>query len=116
MLSTYQTTDQGKRTRAHLLKHLSETEELSREELSQRSGLTYDQVRRQTKNLCIDGTIKSRIEGGKRVYRLRRGAIAASGFLLVLGMSWAIPVKLKHSVRQHGQYLHHSHGYRTGHI
>jgi len=43
---------------------------MSREQLVN-CGLTYDQVRRQTKNLCIEGMIKSRLEGGKRIYQLR---------------------------------------------
>ena len=71
MISTYETTDQGRKTRSQLLAHIQPGEECTREELVNRSGLTYDQVRRQTKNLCIDGIIKSRLEDGKRIYQLR---------------------------------------------
>jgi len=71
MISTYETTDQGQQTRSHLLAHIQPNEEYTREELVNLSGLTYDQVRRQTKNLCIDGIIKSRLEDGKRIYQLR---------------------------------------------
>ncbi len=78
MLSIYETTDQGRKTRSHLLQHISPHEELSREDLIQRSGLTYDQVRRQTKNLGMEGVLKSRLEGGKRLYRLRQSFIEGS--------------------------------------
>lgn len=72
MLSTYEQTGQGRKTRSQLLTQIQPNKEYSREDLVNLSGLTYDQVRRQTKNLCIEGVIKSRIgEGGKRIYRLR---------------------------------------------
>jgi len=71
MISTYETTDQGRKTRSQLLAHIQPGEEYTREDLINISGLTYDQVRRQTKNLCIEGVIKSRLEGGKRIYQLR---------------------------------------------
>ncbi len=70
MLSQYETTGQGQRTRSRLIQCLEENGEMSREQLVN-CGLTYDQVRRQTKNLCIEGMIKSRLEGGKRIYQLR---------------------------------------------
>lgn len=78
MISIYETTNQGQKTRLQLLQHILPDEELSRDDLIQRSGLTYDQVRRQTKNLCIEGVIKSRLEGGRRVYRLRQSFIHSS--------------------------------------
>jgi predicted ArsR family transcriptional regulator len=67
----YRTTAQGHHTRSRLLQHFQNGEELTREDLMLRSGLTYDQIRRQTKNLSIDGVIVSRISTGKRFYRLR---------------------------------------------
>lgn len=70
MISLYETTDQGRKTRSQLLNHIQADKEYTREDLIRTSGLTYDQVRRQTKNLCIEGVIKSRLEGGKRVYTL----------------------------------------------
>jgi predicted ArsR family transcriptional regulator len=72
MFSIYETTRQGEQTRSQLLKHLQPHESLSRDDLVQRSGLTYDQVRRQTKNLCIAGILESRLEQGKRMYQLKR--------------------------------------------
>jgi predicted ArsR family transcriptional regulator len=71
MFSTYRTTQQGPKTRSHLLQHIQPHEELTRDDLAKRSGLTYDQVRRQTKNLCIEGKLQSRLERGQRFYRLR---------------------------------------------
>lgn len=70
-MNIYQITQQGQQTRSQLLAHIQPGEEYTREELVNLSGLTYDQVRRQTKNLCIEGIIKSRLEDGKRVYQLR---------------------------------------------
>jgi len=67
----YRSTGQGQCTRSRLLEYLSSSEECTREQLVQRSGLTYDQIRRQTKNLSIDGVIVSRMIAGKRFYRLR---------------------------------------------
>lgn len=67
----YRLTGQGTRTRSHLLQYLHPQEERSREDLSQRSGLTYEQVRRQTRNLSIEGAIVSRTVRGKRFYRLK---------------------------------------------
>ena len=78
MISQYQTTGQGQKTRSLIIECLA-TGELSRDDLvSYGCGLTYDQVRRQTKNLCIDGTIKSRLEGGKRMYKLCTSFIHSS--------------------------------------
>jgi cell division inhibitor SulA len=70
MFSTYRITNKGQQTRSHLLQHIQPHEELTREEWVQRSGLSYEQVRRQTNNLCIEGVIQSRMESGQRYYRL----------------------------------------------
>lgn len=67
----YRTTLQGHQTRLLLLEHIQPYEELSREQLVQRSGLTYEQVRRQTRNLCLEGTLQSTLRAGKRWYSLR---------------------------------------------
>jgi predicted ArsR family transcriptional regulator len=72
MRSIYEVHCQGAKTRSHLLQHISPGEELSREEIAQRSGLSYDQVRRQTRNLCEERRLTWRTTGqkGKRVYQL----------------------------------------------
>jgi hypothetical protein len=75
MRSIYETTNQGRNTRSQLLNHISPGEELTREQFMSRANLTYDQVRRQTKNLSIQGMLQSRIEDGKRVYKLRAGGL-----------------------------------------
>ncbi len=97
MISQYQTTNQGQVTRSQLVKCFDANEDLSREELSQRSGLTYEQVRRQTKNLCIEGVISSSIStNGKRVYRLRTSFIQKIGVSTVcLLIAWSVPVGTK---------------------
>ncbi len=87
MLSQYQTTDQGTRTRSQLLQHIQPGEELTREDLMIRANLTYEQVRRQTKNLAIEGRLQSRIEAGKRVYRLRVG-----GIIIAILIAWSVSV------------------------
>ncbi|HHP7245540.1 MAG TPA: hypothetical protein ACFE0H_12715 [Elainellaceae cyanobacterium] len=74
----HRNTDRGQRTRSLLLRHIHPNEEVSRDELVNRSGLTYDQVRRQTKNLCIEGILQSRIENGQRRYSLRQSFISKS--------------------------------------
>ncbi|HEY9660702.1 MAG TPA: hypothetical protein V6C65_19775 [Allocoleopsis sp.] len=67
----YRSTPQGHQTRSLLLAHIRPHEELSRDDLVQRSGLTYEQVRRQTRNLCLQGTLHSTLRDGKRWYSLR---------------------------------------------
>lgn len=98
MFGIYAITNQGQQTRSQLLQHIQPDEELTRDELIQRSGLSYDQVRRQTKNLCIEGVLQSRIANGKRCYHLRQSFInPVSGIrvsAVVLLFSWAIPVSL----------------------
>lgn len=78
MFSIYRTTSKGKQTRSHLLQHIHPGEELTRDDLARRSGLTYEQVRRQTRNLVVDGTIESRLSNGQRYYRLRQVFIHSS--------------------------------------
>ena len=62
------TTDQGAQTRSHLLRHIAPGETVTRQQLMERSGLSYQQVRRQAKNLCVEGLLYSYLENGKRVY------------------------------------------------
>ncbi|HEY9661028.1 MAG TPA: hypothetical protein V6C65_21445 [Allocoleopsis sp.] len=98
MFSTYRITGKGQHTRSILLQHLHPDEELTRDHLVARSGLTYEQVRRQTKNLCIEGTIESRTVAGQRYYRLRRNfMVQVSSFLLVCLWGWSVPVRLTSS-------------------
>lgn len=87
MLSIYETTSQGRKTRSQLLQHIQPGEELTREQLMNRTSLTYEQVRRQTKNLSIEGTLQSRMEAGKRVYKLRVG-----GILIALLIAWSVSI------------------------
>lgn len=102
MLSIYETTAQGQQTRSQLLQHIAPGEELTREQLMSRANLTYEQVRRQTKNLSIQGVLQSRIESGKRVYRLR----SVSGLIVALLMAWSVSVGLTNSdVDDDGQHL-----------
>ena len=61
---------QGQRTRDQILEILSDQDGLSREELCDR-GLTYAQVRRQTKTLVSDGKVRSSTgTNGRRYYFL----------------------------------------------
>ena len=61
-------TDQGQQTRLRLLLHIAPGETVTRQQLMERSGLSYQQVRRQAKNLCVEGLLYSHLEDGKRVY------------------------------------------------
>lgn len=81
MISIYDTTDQGRKTRSQLLNHIQPGKEYTREDLIKISGLTYDQVRRQTKNLCIEGIIKSRLEGGNESTYFAQSLYIGSVFL-----------------------------------
>jgi hypothetical protein len=87
MRSIYETTGHGEKTRSQLLQHISPGEELTREQIVSRSGLTYEQVRRQCSNLCSDGKLWGRLEGGKKVYKLR-----VSGIIIALLMAWSVSV------------------------
>ncbi|MBW4465517.1 MAG: hypothetical protein KME07_08760 [Pegethrix bostrychoides GSE-TBD4-15B] len=44
---------------------------MTREQIVQRSGLSYEQVRRQTGNLCLEGKLRSTLRDRKRWYWLR---------------------------------------------
>ncbi|NJL56514.1 hypothetical protein HC928_16080 [bacterium] len=93
MISIYKTTNQGSKTRSQLLQHIQPHEELSRDDLMKRSGLTYDQVRRQTRNLCIDGILRSQTKNGKRYYCLHQSFITRFGVsAVVLIVTWSVPV------------------------
>lgn len=96
----YRQTNQGQNTRSQLLSHIRVDEELTREELIERSGLSYDQVRRQTKNLAIEGILQSRIgESGQRLYQLRANfKPLVSTILVALVWGWSVPVNLMISV------------------
>ena len=70
MISLYQVTDQGKQTRDRILEILESGDGLSREEICDR-GVTYAQVRRQTKTLVNEGKLRSTTGlNGKRYYFL----------------------------------------------
>lgn len=99
MISQYQNTQQGQQTRSQLVKCFDANNEFSRDDLVTLSGLSYEQVRRQTKNLCIEGVIKSRIStNGKRIYQLRSsfiGKMGISAVCLFLACSIQIGTKFK---------------------
>ncbi|MBD1855232.1 MULTISPECIES: hypothetical protein [Leptolyngbya] len=85
MLSIYEQTKQGRGTRSRILAILNETDGLTRNELVKRSRLTYEQVRRQTRNLHIAGVIESRLVEGERRYYLKKPSASPVlvGFLLL---------------------------------
>lgn len=83
MLSAYQTTNQGQSTRSIILSTLKQADGLTRSELVERSGLTYEQVRRQTQNLNISGAIESRLVDGQRRYFIRKVKVNPSTALLL---------------------------------
>lgn len=96
----YRNTCQGHKTRSQILAILQQYNGLTRQDLV-KQGLTYDQVRRQTKNLSIEGTIESRLEAGQRRYylvapqRLRERQnfkALVSSFIIVLAFGWSVPV------------------------
>ncbi|NJP12051.1 MAG: hypothetical protein HC866_23425 [Leptolyngbyaceae cyanobacterium RU_5_1] len=61
----------GQLARDHILAALQHQPDQSREQLIQSTHLTYDQVRDQTRNLCVEGLILSRIgDRGERRYSL----------------------------------------------
>ena len=70
MISTDQITMQGQKTRDQILEVLRNQDGLSREQICDR-GLTYAQVRRQTKTLVNEGKLRSTTGlNGKRYYFL----------------------------------------------
>ncbi|NJL22875.1 MAG: hypothetical protein HC895_21920 [Leptolyngbyaceae cyanobacterium SM1_3_5] len=90
----YRQTAKGRDTRSQLLDHIQPNEELTRDQWAERAGLTYEQVRRQTRNLVNSGNIVSRLENGQRYYSLRRNFKGIVGtFLLVLFWGWSVPVE-----------------------
>jgi predicted transcriptional regulator len=63
----------GKQSRDRILVSLQHQPDQNREQLMQSANLTYDQVRDQTRNLCVEGLILSHIgERGERRYSLRQ--------------------------------------------
>lgn len=93
MLSIYEQTKQGQGTRSHILSILKQTDGLTRNELVECSHLTYEQVRRQTRNLHISGLIESRLVEGQRRYFIKkvRGNNLDAFLLAVLLVAW-IPI------------------------
>ncbi|MBD1845839.1 hypothetical protein H6F89_21005 [Cyanobacteria bacterium FACHB-63] len=73
-----------------MLAVLTETDGLTRNELVERSGLTYEQVRRQTRNLSISGVIESRLVDREQRYFIKRVKVNSSTavFLSALLMVW----------------------------
>jgi DNA-binding transcriptional ArsR family regulator len=90
MLSIYEQTNQGRGTRSRILKILTETDGLTRNELVERSSLTYEQVRRQTRNLNISGAIESRLVDRERRYFIRATKVnpPTAVFLSALLVVW----------------------------
>ncbi len=72
MLSIYEQTKVGQGTRSRILAILKQSDGLTRNELVQRSELTYEQVRRQTRNLVIAGLIEWRDDDGIHRYYLKQ--------------------------------------------
>jgi predicted transcriptional regulator len=63
----------GQRSRDRILTSRQHQPDQNREQLMQSANLTYDQVRDQTRNLCVEGLILSHIgERGERRYSLRQ--------------------------------------------
>jgi hypothetical protein len=88
----YKQTNQGQQTRSHLLNPLEVQDGLTRNELVNASGLTYEQVRRQTRNLSIEGAIESRIDHqGQRRYFTKTNPILSS-LCIVFLLGWSVPV------------------------
>jgi len=88
MLSIFQTTGQGKQTRSRLLEALQQKDGLTRNELVEQSGLSYEQVRNQTQNLISEGAIVPRKVLGKRRYYVSIFA----GLLAVWLPFWNVPI------------------------
>jgi predicted transcriptional regulator len=88
MLSIFQTTGQGKRTRSQVIETLTQQDGLTRNELAKASGLSYEQVRNQTANLISEGAIVPRTEQGKRRYYLRLVALLLVGWLPICGVTF----------------------------
>ena len=90
----YKQTAKGLKTRSQLLEYIQPDEELTRDEWARRAGLTYEQVRRQTKNLVNIGKLQSRLENGQRFYSLSRNFKPIIGtFLIAVLCGWSVPVE-----------------------
>ena len=87
MLSIFQTTGQGKQTRSQVIETLKHQDGLTRNELAEASGLSYEQVRNQTANLISEGDIVPRTVEGKRRYYLRIFALVLAGLIPICGAS-----------------------------
>ncbi|KAM3098019.1 winged helix-turn-helix transcriptional regulator [Phormidesmis sp. 146-12] len=87
MLSIFQTTGQGKQTRSQVIETLKQRDGLTRNELAEASGLSYEQVRSQTANLISEGAIVPSADKGKRRYYLRLVALLLAGWLPFCGAS-----------------------------
>jgi predicted ArsR family transcriptional regulator len=72
MLSIYEQTKVGQGTRSKVLAALKQSDGLTRNELVAQSGLTYEQIRRQTRNLVIAGLIEWRDDDGIHRYYLKQ--------------------------------------------
>ncbi|MFM7447590.1 MAG: hypothetical protein ACKO24_03200 [Leptolyngbyaceae cyanobacterium] len=69
----------GQQSRDRILASLQNQPDQSRHQLMQSTNLTYDQVRDQSRNLCVEGLILSRIgDRGERRYSLPRRCASAS--------------------------------------
>jgi predicted ArsR family transcriptional regulator len=61
----------GQHSRDRILQSLQRQPNQSREQLMQSANVTYDQVRDQTQNLCVEGLILSKVgDRGERRYSL----------------------------------------------
>ena len=87
MLSIFQTTNQGKQTRSRLLETLQQRDGLTRTELAEASGLSYEQVRNQTQNLISEGALMPQTVAGKRRYFVRIFAGLLAVWLPFLGVT-----------------------------
>lgn len=87
MLSIFQVTNQGKQTRSRLLETLQHKDGLTRNELAEASGLSYEQVRNQTQNLISEGAIVPRTVAGKRCYFVRIFAALLAVWLPICGVT-----------------------------
>lgn len=100
----YRQTAKGRDTRSILLGCIRPGEELTREEWAQRAGLSYEQVRRQAKNLSISGAILSTLKDGARHYRLNQKFKGTVGsFLIAFACGWSVPLMQSFSEVNHAE-------------
>lgn len=107
MLSIYEQTKQGKGTRSRILTILIQADGLTRNELVERSHLTYEQVRRQTRNLHVSGAIESRLVDRERRYFVKRVKLNGSTAVLLsaLLIAWMPVLNTSVGVRNNRQNL-----------